>query len=142
MATLDEVRDSIQVLLDVQLTGVKYAPVHPTETLSQYPALVVYTQMVDWNIEVGGMSKIGLANVVAEVHVSRSKGLHRAIDELQPYMESIATAMIAALRDGTFAQRFTFGQISVELVAAEWGTDQTMAARATIQGVKVRNSVA
>jgi hypothetical protein len=142
MATLEEVRTAIHTLLDTELTGVRFAPLHPTEMLAVYPAMVVYVQEVVWTIEIGGNSKLGLAAVVVEVHVQRAKGLHNAISDLQPYMESIATEMITALRDGTFAQRFTFGEIRVELVAGEWGTDATMAARATIQDVKVRNTVA
>jgi hypothetical protein len=121
---------------------VRFAPLHPTEMLAVYPAMVVYVQEVAWTIEIGGNSKLGLAAVVVEVHVQRAKGLHNAISDLQPYMDSIATELITALRDGTFAQRFTFGEIRVELVSGEWGTDQTMAARATIQDVKVRNTVA
>jgi hypothetical protein len=142
MATLEEVRASIHTLLDAQLTDVRFAPLHPTEMLSVYPAMVVYVQEVVWTVEMGGNSKLGLAAVVVEVHVQRAKGLHNAISDLQPYMESIATKLTAALRDGTFTQRFTFGEIRVELVSGEWGTDQTMAARATINGVKVRNTVA
>jgi hypothetical protein len=142
VATLEEVRASIHTLLDAQLTDVRFAPLHPTEMLSVYPAMVVYVQEVVWTVEMGGNSKLGLAAVVVEVHVQRAKGLHNAISDLQPYMESIATKLTAALRDGTFTQRFTFGEIRVELVSGEWGTDQTMAARATINGVKVRNTVA
>jgi hypothetical protein len=142
MATLEEVRASIHTLLDAELTDVRFAPLHPTEMLSVYPAMVVYVQEVVWTVEMGGNSKLGLAAVVVEVHVQRAKGLHNAISDLQPYMESIATKLTAALRDGTFTQRFTFGEIRVELVSGEWGTDQTMAARATINGVKVRNTVA
>jgi hypothetical protein len=142
MATLEEVRASIHTLLDAQLIDVRFAPLHPTEMLSVYPAMVVYVQEVVWTVEMGGNSKLGLAAVVVEVHVQRAKGLHNAISDLQPYMESIATKLTAALRDGTFTQRFTFGEIRVELVSGEWGTDQTMAARATINGVKVRNTVA
>jgi hypothetical protein len=142
MATLEEVRASIHTLLDAELTDVRFAPLHPTEMLAVYPAMVVYVQDVVWSIEIGGNSKLGLAAVVVEVHVQRAKGLHNAISDLQPYMESIATELITALRDGTFSQRFTFGEIRVELVAGEWGTDATMAARATINDVKVRNSVA
>jgi hypothetical protein len=142
MATLEEVRTAIHTLLDTELMGVRFAPLHPTEMLAVYPAMVVYVQEVVWTIEIGGNSKLGLAAVVVEVHVQRAKGLHNAISDLQPYMESIATELITALRDGTFAQRFTFGEIRVELVSGEWGTDATMAARATIQDVKVRNTVA
>jgi hypothetical protein len=142
MATLEEVRASIHTLLDAELTDVRFAPLHPTEMLAVYPAMVVYVQDVVWSIEIGGNSKLGLAAVAVEVHVQRAKGLHNAISDLQPYMESIATELITALRDGTFSQRFTFGEIRVELVAGEWGTDATMAARATINDVKVRNSVA
>jgi hypothetical protein len=142
VATLEEVRGAIQTLLSTELTTIRYAPEHPTEMLAVYPAMVVYVQDVVWTVEMGGQGKLGLASVVAEVHVQRAKGLHRAIEELQPYMESIATELTAALRDGTFTQRFTFGEIRVELVSGEWGTDQTMAARATINGVKVRNTVA
>jgi hypothetical protein len=142
VATLEQVRGAIQTLLAAELTTIRYAPEHPTEMLAVYPAMVVYVQDVVWTVEMGGQGKLGFASVVAEVHVQRAKGLHRAIEELQPYMESIATELITALRDGTFAQRFTFGEIRVELVSGEWGTDQTMAARATIQDVKVRNTVA
>jgi hypothetical protein len=142
VATLEEVRASIHTLLDAQLTDVRFAPLHPTEMLSVYPAMVVYVQEVVWTVEMGGNSKLGLAAVVVEVHVQRAKGLHNAISDLQPYMESIATKLTAALRGGTFTQRFTFGEIRVELVSGEWGTDATMAARATINNVKVRNSVA
>src|SRR5688500_4439418 len=129
MATLDQARGAIHTLLAAELTTVRYAPEHPTETLPAYPAMVVYTEGGSWEIEVGGQSMLGLARVMVEIHVSRGKSLHRSIDELQPFMDSVPNALIAALAAGTYAQRFTFGVIDFEVLASNWGGIDTMMAR-------------
>jgi hypothetical protein len=142
VATLSAVRTSIWAQLVTSLTAVRYAPEFPTEQLPVYPAMVVYVAGADFNMEMGATGKIGLARVNVDIHVSRAQGLHRAIEELQPFFEEVPNALMAALSAGTFTQRFTFGQIDAEMLEGEWAADKTMFIRFVINGVKVRNSVA
>ena len=144
MATLDEVRSDIWNVLKTGLTTVLVKPEHPTEQLGKFPAMVVYVSSGEWTNDTPEGKKV-LAQVVVEIHVSRpALGLHRAIDQLQEYLESVPNLLFNARKATTgniFTQRFTFGRISFEILASSWaGTDTTMA-RFTIQDVKVRNAV-
>lgn len=142
MASLDDIRHDIWDALQTGLTALRIAPEHPTEQLAAFPAMVVYVAGGTWEQDTSEGKKV-LARVVVEIHVSRpAKGLHRAIDELQPYLESVANLLFKARRDNTFAERFTFGTIDFEILASNWaGVDTTMA-RFTINDVKVRNLIA
>jgi hypothetical protein len=143
MATLEQAQTAIWTLLAAQLTTVRYKPEHPTEMLSVYPAMVVYVGSGTWEMEFGANARKGLANLIIEIHVSRAQGLHRAIDELMPYLSSVPNAVFLALRQQTFTVNdFTFGLMSYEILSGEWGTDATMLARFTLEGVKTRNTVA
>lgn len=145
MASLDDIRHDIWNVLHTGLTDVRYKPEHPTEQLSVFPAMVVYVSSGTWENDTSEGKKV-LARVVVEIHKSRpAQGLDRAIDELQPYLESVPNMLFKA-RSGVglniFVERFTFGTIDFEILASSWaGVDTTMA-RFTINDVKVRNLIA
>jgi hypothetical protein len=147
-ATLDTARGAIWSKLATALSAsLLHAPEHPIGNAPQYPAMAVRVDGGVWTPEFGATVMLGLVRVAVDIHVSRKAGDAAAMDELQPFMESVPNALVLALGTDGFTYggntiRFTFGSIEFEVGTSKWGTDDTMIARFTVTDVKVRNTVA
>lgn len=112
MATLADLLGDIQDAV-AALTGVKFAPEYPPESVNDFPFVVVYPDAFEAWVNTPEDYRM-LYDVRVELHIAR-KDLPADVATLLPYAESGPKAIIKALVDNAYAfERMdgTFGALA------------------------------
>ena len=86
-------------------------------------------------------TKVGLHNLVVELHVAR-KDLPRDIQKALVYSESIPNVILLKFKNGTFTAIEMLDTITYEFLAMAWAGVDTIGFRFTINQVKMVSTVA
>ena len=122
------------------LSGIKVAPTEPPEDMSNvWPFVVGYPQAGSF-LEVPNGVRRGLHDIVIELHVSRND-LPTAYDLAIPYVDSIPNLLMSNAQDGWDGAISTFGEITYEFGALDWGDIKTMGVRFIVHDVKIQTAV-
>lgn len=139
MATL---QGAIQELIGVinALSGIKYAPDEPNESVTAWPAAFAYaTDGVAWN-EPPPVAK-DLHNIQIAV-VMPFNDYRQATRTMLPLYESIRNAIISHRNGRTSSHYNTFGAIRYTLGPVEWAQGELMYGYVfTLEDVKIINTV-
>jgi hypothetical protein len=134
MATLQQAIDEIQTAI-LSLAGIRDAPSQPPEAMNAFPFVVCYPRTGIWEAQTPE-TKIGLHNLVVELHVAR-KDLPRDVEKALAYSESIPNVILLRFKDGTFTAIQMFDAITYEFLTMGWAGIDTIGFRFTITNVKM-----
>ena len=117
--------------LAADITGIRDAPDYPPEQLNVFPVSVCYPASGEFRSGPAGLMK-AIHNLVVEIHIAR-KDLQRDVENVLPYGESLAAAILA---DPTLGSTVDTVQADVGLTytfgAMAWGRQATVGWRITI----------
>jgi len=119
------------------VSGIRAAPEYLPESINIFPFLVCYAGSGSFEIAPAGVMK-GLHNIILELHVAR-QDLPRDTKNVMQYSDSIPQAIMAdPTLGGTVS---TIGSISYTFGGMQYGTQQTLGFRFTIQSVKLQTVI-
>ena len=118
------------------ISGIRAAPTYPDEQINVFPFAVVYPESGEASFGGPAGLRLNLDAVVVELHVAR-KDLPRDIENALPYVDSIPNEIMDELLDTKLTATVdTFESITWTFGALNWGAQETLGFRFTINGIK------
>ena len=139
MATLQDAIEHIAHVIG-GIDGIRSAPAYPEEQLNVFPFAATYPGEGEASFGVAG-ERLNLDTIIVELHVAR-KDLPRDMEKALPYVDSIPNEIMDELLDNKLSATVdTFESITWTFGALNWGGQETLGFRFTINGIKRRVNI-
>ena len=137
MATLQDAIEHIAHVIG-GIDGIRSAPAYPEEQLNVFPFAVVYPGEGEASISAG--VRLNLDTIIVELHVAR-KDLPRDVEKALPYVDSIPNEILDEVHTYWGRTIDTIESITWTFGALNWGGQETLGFRFTINGIKRRVNI-
>lgn len=142
--------DALQDAIDQVITALRDLPTtlpalrkvfdDPPETITAFPASVVYAEAGVWKIgPVGVMT--GLHNVVVELHFDRDADLAHTVQAALKFAQAVPSRLLAAFLANELTALQTFEDITYTFGPLGWGGKATIGFKWTMRNVKMQSTI-